>query len=168
MEDRPLNSSIRRKAARCHLASLIWLPIEIVLFMLISNNIQDLVWFSISIFAFPLIAMVLGSLLTILIWKANKATHPFVDRSGRSAINSILSYTLYLLIISTLIGVNCGIPMIPLILPAVQLPIGMIMFCFFPALLFGNFCVTIDRAIAAWNGKVRDNPFVIKFLTEIQ
>lgn len=163
MEDRPLNSSIRRKAVRCHLAGLIWLPISIFIFLLLPMFNQNMILFVIGIFLFPLIGMVSAVLLTILLWRANRSIDPFIDRSGRSAINFSLSCTLYLAIMSTILGISCGVPLGLPVIASLAGGFGAL----FPLILAWYFCATIDRAIAAWKGKIPSNPLMIKFLTEI-
>jgi uncharacterized Tic20 family protein len=163
MEEQPLSLSIRKQAALCHLAGLLWLPISIAIFLLLPMFNQNMVLFVIAIFLFPLIGMVLATLLTILLWKANKARDPFIDRSGRSAINFILSYTLYLAIVSTLLAITCGVPMVS---PEVK-SIAEVLGALFPLLVAWHFCATIDRAIAARKGKVFHHPLAIKFLGEV-
>jgi uncharacterized Tic20 family protein len=163
MDEQPLNSSIRSKAAKCHLVGLVWLPISVALLLLTPKANQDLGLFSIIFFAYPLFGMALGSLLTISIWKAIRGIHPFLDQSGRSAVNFILSYSLYLLLMSTFLGITCGVttassPLEPLIGGLCGL---------FGILLIGHFCATIDRAMAAWNGRVHNHPLLIKFLANI-
>jgi uncharacterized Tic20 family protein len=163
MDDRPLNSIIRRKAARCHLAGLIWLPISIVVFLLLPMFNQNMILFVIAIFLFPLIGMVLAVLLTILLWRADKLIDLFIDRSGRSAINFSLSCTLYLAIMSTLLGISCGVPLGVPVIASLAGGFGAL----FPLILAWHFCATIDRSITAWKGKIPSNPLIIKFLTEI-
>ena len=162
MEDRPLNANIRRKAARWHLVGLTWLPISIVIFLLLPMFNQNMILFVIAILLFPLIGMVLAALLTILLWRADKSIDPFIDRSGRSAINFILSCTLYLAVTSTILGITCGTPVLPVI-ASLAGGFGAL----FPLILAWHFCATIDRAIAAWKGKIPSSRLMIKFLTEI-
>jgi uncharacterized Tic20 family protein len=162
MEDRDLSSSIRRKAARCHLAGLIWVPISIVIFMLFPIFNQNMTLFVIAIFLFPLIGMVLAALLTILLWRANRSIDPFIDRSGRSAINFSLSSTLYLAIMSTILGISCGVPLGSPVIASLAGGFGAL----FPLIVAWHFCATIDRAVAAWKGKIPSNPLMIKFLPE--
>jgi uncharacterized Tic20 family protein len=164
MDEQPLSSSTRSRAAKCHLAGLVWLPISVALLILTLKANQDLGLFSIIFFAYPLFGMALGSLLAISIWKAIRAMHPFLDRSGRSAVNFVLSYNLYLLIMSTFLGITCGVTRASSTLaPLIGGLCGL-----FGILLIGHLCATIDRAIAAWNGRVPNYPLVIKFLADIQ
>lgn len=107
--------------------------------------------------------MALGSLLTISIWKANRAVHPFLDRSGRSAVNFILSYNLYLLLVSAFLGITCGVTTASsTFAPLIGGLCGL-----FGILLIGHLCATIDRAIAAWNGRVRNHPLQVNFLADM-
>jgi uncharacterized Tic20 family protein len=168
MEDRPLNSSIRRKAARCHLAGLIWLPISIVIFLLLPMVYENSQLFIVAIFLFPLIGMIFAALLTILLWKADMSIDPFLDRSGRSAINFVLSCALYLAIVCTLLVTTCGYPFlspVPFVSREID-SIAEVLGGLLPLLGAWHVCTIISRSFSAWMGTVPSNSLMIKFLAE--
>jgi uncharacterized Tic20 family protein len=101
MENNHLKLSVRRKAALCHLTGLnfflILIPVSIGLVQFNGGTLP--------IFITPTIAMMLATLLTIITWQINRKTHIFIDLSGRSAVNFMLSFSFYLLVLSTFVTI---------------------------------------------------------------
>ena len=125
---------------------------------------------------FRILAVVMHALCTLLpitclpitwiIWLVTRNQHPFVDRSGRSALNFQTSLFLYLFVIAGLIGVICGV------LPTniSQSFVGIIAY---PAiflvgiLMFSAFLLPIVAAVLAMYGRIYSYPLTVKFLSEL-
>jgi uncharacterized protein len=104
--------------------------------------------------------------ITWILWLATRNQHPFVDRSGRSALNFQTSLFLYLVVIIGLLSVVCGV------LPTniSQSFVGIIAY---PAifligiLILSAFLLPIFAAILAMYGQIYSYPLTVKFLSEL-
>ena len=161
MKSKPLKFNTRIKAVICHLASLSWLFFELMLSPLVKFVNRDLAWVGIARFYTPIVSMILATLIVILLWRINEKVNPFIDRSGRCATNFMLSSSLYLTIIFTLLGINCGIPFyVKMAEPALM------SFYIASLLLLIHFCFGVTGSIFTLGGKVFSYPLTVKFLSE--
>jgi uncharacterized protein len=160
-----VNNHLHHRAIACHLAGFTWLPIIVSIFAAIPILNRNLNWFFVALFVLPALGMFSASLLTILVWQTNRNFHSFVDQSGQSASNFMLSYSLYLAAIDTLVGMTCGIVAAfgGDMLPAAT-ALGGLALIIEPILLFTHFCCTINAVIFAWQGKIYNYPLTIQFI----
>jgi uncharacterized protein len=104
--------------------------------------------------------------ITWIIWFATRNQHPFVDRSGRSALNFQTSLFLYLFVVAGLLGVVCGV------LPT-NVGQSFIAIITFPAiflaiiLMLSAFLLPIVAAVLAMYGRIYSYPLTVKFLSEL-
>lgn len=163
MKSQPLSLNTRLRAATCHLASLAWVPIELILYPLIKIVNRDLAWVGIARFYTPIVSMILATLIVILRWRVSQRVHPFIDRSGRCATNFMLSSSLYLTIVSTLLGINCGVPFyVKMAEPA------LVSSYIVSLLLLTHSCLSITGSIFTLKGNVVVYPLQINFLSKTQ
>jgi uncharacterized Tic20 family protein len=166
MENQPLNFEIRLKAALCHLLGFTWLPITIILFYILPINNHDLNWAFLALFTVPVLGLLLANLVVVLFWSAYRKSHPFIDRSGRCAVNLISSCSLYLTVTMVLMGLTCGLTalgeaMLPLSMMASYMTIFIE-----PSIFLAHFGWVIFGVIFAFQGKIVSYPLTIKFLHE--
>jgi uncharacterized protein len=103
--------------------------------------------------------------ITWILWLATRRQHPFVDRSGRSALNFQTSLFVYLVIIIGLLSIVCGV-----------LPTNITQFVemiAYPAifllgiLMLSAFLLPIVAAVLAMYGRIYSYPLTVKFLSEL-
>jgi uncharacterized Tic20 family protein len=159
MSDQPLNTMIRLRATACHLSGLSWFPAFYLLMIKIAGSEIYLLW------CIPLFAMLVATLLTTLIYLINQPSHAFLDRSGRCALNLMLSYSLYLIVSAAFLGSMCGISATVSSSEGILLAAGGYLFMV-STLFFVYSCCSLVGGIYAWQGKFYSYPYTIKFLNE--
>lgn len=125
----PANSSTRSWEVLCHLSSLI-----------------------------ALIGVPFGNVLgPLFVWLIKRDASPGIDAHGKEAVNFHLSWTLYWLVSTTVVGILCvfliGLLLVPFLILAYL--VGMI------AMLI----LSIAASIKAGNGQLYHYPLTIRFLT---
>jgi uncharacterized protein len=104
--------------------------------------------------------------ITWILWLATRNQHPFVDRSGRSALNFQTSLFLYLFVVAGLLGVICGI------LPT-NIGQSFVAIITYPAiflatiLMLSAFVLPLVAAGLAMYGRIYSYPLTVKFLSEL-
>jgi uncharacterized Tic20 family protein len=166
MENQPLNFEIRLKAALCHLLGFTWLPITILSFYILPLLTKDLNGAFLSLFTVPVLGVLLANLVVVLFWLAYRKSHPFIDRSGRCAVNLISSCSLYLTITVTLLGLTCGLTALGEAMLPLTAPFMYVAICVEPSIFFAHFCWVIFGIIFVFQGKIVSYPLIIKFLNE--
>jgi uncharacterized Tic20 family protein len=159
MSDQPLDNKIRLWATACYLSGLSWFPTFYLLRIIIAGKEMYL------LLCIPALAMLAATLLTAIVYLINRHSHPFLDRSGRCALNLTSSYSLYLTVVVAFLGSICGISV------AINSPKSMalsaIAYLFmFPMLFFFYSCCSLAGGIHVWQGKLYSAPLTIQFLDE--
>ena len=154
---------IRRCAMWCHLLNLnlIWIVMAISTITVISP------WLDIyngslilAILILPLLSLLISRTLALVFWRTHRHRHPFINESGKEALNFSLSSDLCVLIICTILFASCGF--YPSALPLLNF-IGFT-WVLVPLLLFTHFCLTIFGSIRANMGEIYKYPYTIRFL----
>jgi uncharacterized protein len=104
--------------------------------------------------------------ITWLLWFTTRNQHPFVDRSGRSALNFQGSVTLYLIVIVGLLSIICGVLPIDLS-QSLTFLIGYPALFMAAILIFASFLLPIVAAVLAIYGRIYSYPLTVKFLSEL-
>jgi uncharacterized protein len=111
------------------------------------------------------VAPIVSIPITWILWTITKQLHPFVDQSGKSALNFQTSIALYIIVIAGSLGIICGVfPVnaIQLIVLFISYPVIFL----FSVLILSSFVLSIFATILALNGKVYNYPLTITFLSE--
>jgi uncharacterized Tic20 family protein len=159
MSDQPLATQLRLRAATCHLAGLSWFPAFYLFMIKIVGSEIYLQW------CIPLFAILAATSFTTLVYLINQRSHPFLDQSGRCALNLVLSYSFYLLAVAAFLGSICGISVTVSSFDAILFATGGYLFMV-STLLFVYSCCSLVGGIYAWRGKFYSYPYTIKFLNE--
>jgi uncharacterized Tic20 family protein len=166
MENQPLNFEIRLKAALCHLLGFTWLPLTILSFSVLPLPTKDLNGAFLSLFTVPLLGLLLANLIVVLFWLAYRRSHPFIDRSGRCAVNLISSCSLYITVTLTLLGLACGLTAVGEAMLVLSATVAYMAVVVEPAVFLAHFCWVIFGVIFVFQGKIVSYPLVIRFLKE--
>ena len=157
-------SEIRRCAMWCHLLNLnlIWIvmasyTIAVVVPRLVRNDFVSVI---ITVLALLLLFLLISRTLALVFWRTHRHRHPFINESGKEALNFSLSSDLCVLIICTILFASCGF--YPSALPLLNF-IGFT-WVLVPLLLFTHFCLTIFGSIRANMGEIYKYPYTIRFL----
>jgi len=105
-----------------------------------------------------LIGVPFGNVLgPLIVWLIKRDASPGVDAHGKEAVNFHLSWTLYWLISTTVVGILCvfliGLLLVPFLILAYLVGI--------PAMLI----LSVIGAVKAGNGRLYRYPLTIRFLT---
>ena len=153
---------IRRCAMWCHLLNLnlIWVVMAISTITVLSPwlNIYN-GSFILAILILPPLSLLISRTLALVFWRTYRHRHPFINESGKEALNFSLSIDLYMLIIFTILFANCGL----------NSPFPLFIFVGFSwvlilLLLLTHFCLTIFGSIRANAGEIYKCPYTIHFL----
>jgi uncharacterized Tic20 family protein len=166
MQNPPLSFEIRFKAALCHLLGFTWLPITIVLFYVLPIPNHDLNWAFLELFTVPILGLLLANLVVLLFWLAYRKSHPFIDRSGRSAVNLISSCSLYVTAVATLMGLTCGLTTLGEAMLALSMMVSYMTIIVEPSIFLAHFCWVIFGVVFVFQGKIVSYPLIIRFLKE--
>jgi uncharacterized Tic20 family protein len=166
MENQSLNFEIRLKAALCHLLGFIWLPITILSFYVLPLPTNNLNGAFLCLFIVPVAGVLLANLVVILLWLAYRKSHPFIDRSGRCAVNLISSCSLYLTITVTLLGLTCGLTALGEVMLPLSMMVAYMAIVIEPVIFLAHFCWVVFGIIFVFQGKIVSYPLTIKFLNE--
>jgi uncharacterized Tic20 family protein len=174
MQNRPLNSSkIRYRAMACHLLGLAWVPITFILYLSLylipisSSGKGDVVLALFIVFTiFPLISIVLTTVLVWVFWRLSRNIHAFVDLSGREITNFMLSNSLYMLIIVTLTAMTCGIISLEESIRNFVGSFAPYLLVLGAIILILHFLCIIIGTIQTGKGKIYHYPLSIHFLEE--
>ncbi len=166
MENQPLNFEIRLKAALCHLLGFTWLPITIILFYILPINNHGLNWAFLALFMVPVLGLLLANLVVVLFWLTYRKSHPFIDRSGRSAVNLISSCSLYVTVVAILMGLTCGLTALGEAMLPLSMMVSHMTIIVEPSIFLAHFCWVIFGVISVFQGKIVSYPLVIRFLNE--
>jgi uncharacterized protein len=107
--------------------------------------------------------------ITWILWITTQTTHPFIDRSGKSALNFQASVITYIIVATLLLSTTCGI-----LSNLGQFGQSAVMMIGYPILFLMPICfaivftLPIAAAILAMLGKVYSYPLTIKFISEEQ
>lgn len=166
MENQSLNFEIRLKAALCHLLGFTWLPLTILSFYILPLPTKDLNGAFLSLFLVPVLGLLLANLVVVLFWLAYRKSHPFIDRSGRCAVNLISSCSLYVTVTATLMGLTCGLTALGEAMLALSMMVSSVTIIVEPSIFLAHFCWVIFGVIFVFQGKIVSYPLVIRFLNE--
>ena len=154
---------IRRCAMWCHLLNLnlIWIvmasyTIAVVVPRLVRNDFVSVI---ITVLALLLLFLLISRTLALVFWRTYRHRHPFINESGKEALNFSLSIDLYMLIIFTISFASCGSGSGSSSLIIVGFSSVLILL-----LLFTHFCLTIFGSIRANAGEIYKCPYTIHFL----
>jgi uncharacterized Tic20 family protein len=159
MSDQPLATQLRLRAVACHLAGMSWFPAFYLFMIIIAGSSIYLLW------CIPLFAMLAATSLTTLVYLINRRSHPFLDQSGRCALNLVLSYSFYSIAIAAFLGSICGISVTVSSFEAILFATGGYLFMI-SMILFVYSCCILAGGIYAWRGRFYSYPYTIKFLNE--
>jgi uncharacterized Tic20 family protein len=154
------------KAALCHLLGFIWLPITILSFYVLPLPTNNLNGAFLCLFIVPVTGVLLANLVVILLWLAYCKSHPFIDRSGRCAVNLISSCSLYLTVTVTLLGLTCGLTALGEGMLPLSMMVAYMAVVVEPAIFLAHFCWVVFGIIFVFQGKIVSYPLTIKFLNE--
>jgi uncharacterized Tic20 family protein len=164
MENQLLSSKIRNLAMLCHLAGLSWTLISIFFFVwVILSDSVSWVWYF-ALFLWPLLAIILATTSTLIIWVFTINSHPFVRKAAQSVNNFMLSCSVYLAGLMIMSIATCGIARNSSILVAIfSNAVDIAIFLDLCFLLFHS-CLIIHGAILAQKGQSYEYPITTKFL----
>ena len=105
---------------------------------------------------FPLIPFPFSLLLALMIWRTNRSRHPFINESGREAINFTSSIILYIFIVFAISLTICGLGSADVAFMGGVTAIVLLILTHFFAIVFGS--------IKVYTGIVYKYPLTIGFL----
>ena len=152
---------IRRCAMWCHLLNLnlIWIVMASYTIAVLSPRLAlDNRSLIITVLALPPLFLLISRTLALVFWRTYRHRHPFINESGKEALNFSLSVDLYMLIIFTILFANCGLYSGFSLLIFVGFSWVLILL-----LLFAHFCLIIFGSIRANTGEIYKYPGTIQF-----
>ena len=151
--------NIRRCAMWCHFINLSWIPISVVISVIVFRQFYGGYSALLGIILSPFVAWIFARILCLIFWQMNRHSHPFINESGKAALNFSLSIDLYLLIVGSISFASCGFfDMNPII------SVISYLWILIPLLFFGHFCLTIFGGIKAAMGIMYKYPGTIGFI----
>ena len=147
----------------CHLFNLLWLFIVIGGICLLSlvpgsDNNERMNLTIVTILILPPMSLLGSTMLSLLVWIINRRRHPFIEESGKEAINFSLSIDLYIFTIGAISLASCGLYSFG----AVFSSLGIIALLI-PVLLLFQSCVVLVGGIDALKGLIYRYPLTIQF-----
>lgn len=154
---------IRRCAMWCHLFNLLWLFIVIGGICLLplvpgSDNNERMNLTLATILILPPVSLLGSRILSLIVWIINRRRHPFIEESGKEAINFSLSIDLYVFVIGAISLASCGLYSFGAIFGS----LGIIALIISVLLLFHS-CLVLVGGIDAWKGLIYRYPLTIRF-----
>jgi uncharacterized protein len=111
---------------------------------------------------------VISILITWVLWMTTKDKHPFIDLSGRSALNFQISIVVYTIASLCCLGAICGIMYsLPNLSDSIVLMVAYPAIFIMAILFVGAFSLPIFATILAINGKIYSYPLTIRFWSEL-
>ncbi len=173
MSNSPLDRKICYCAMWCHLAILSGEPLIIGILAIFPKILpqsakveQNLNIFFGFLFFSPVLGCLLSIILAVTIWRQNRRRHPFIEESGREVVNCLLSVTLYLVVLDSIIYVNCTYG--DVLRTNLEALLGLVtMFGIFVHIVITLLVLTnaIAASIQAVKGKLFHYPFIIRFFS---
>jgi hypothetical protein len=152
------NGEARNWAMLCHLSSILWLPIAIVL----------------GVLGIPLPIPLLNILGPLVVWLSKKNQHPLIDAHGKESLNFQISFTIYggiaAIVFLFLVAVTCGVGFSSSSsttaspLWQIGLVLGVGGFALFLIIGIVQLALVIVAAIRAKKGEFYHYPYTIRFL----
>jgi uncharacterized Tic20 family protein len=148
---------ICRYAMWCHLINLSWLVLFFAFWIAILK-INDIYFAVAALVVLPPICLFVSRISCLVFWRMHRRRHPFVDESGKAALNFSLSIDLYLFVVGTISLATCG-------LLGLGSGLGVIAYLWIlmPLLLFAHFCSIVFGGIQASKGIIYKYPGTISF-----